>query len=240
MLQYLCLIPKPVLVGLLLTLALGHKLQRKSAFIGVAGTVCSFLLTVAAAVLVFNEGGQVWSYTWFDDLQIGFRLDSLSVILLLLVSFLATLILIYAYGYMEHEQGLTRFFAEVQLFVFAMLSMVMAENLLQAFIFWEIMGLCSYLLIGFWFMKPSAAAAAKKAFLVTRVGDVIMLIGIIMLFDIFGSVNYSTMLYAVEQGAYDQGQLTIAMFCIFGGVIGKSAQLSRIVAMSFCEPRSCQ
>ncbi len=225
MLPYSYLIPMPVLVGLLLTLALGHKLKLKCAFIGMAGTVCSFLMAAACAPAVFGAGESfAFSFAWFDDLQISFQVDNLSLILLLLVSFLATLILIYAYGYMEHEEGLTRFFAEVQLFVFAMLSMVLAENLLQVFVFWEIMGLCSYLLIGFWFMKPSAAAAAKKAFLVTRVGDVIMLIGIIMLFDIFGSVNYHVMLSAAAAGAYDPGQLTIAMFCIFGGVIGKSAQ----------------
>lgn len=224
MIQNFWIIPLPVLAGLLITLCLGQRLGLKSAFVGMAGTLGSLGLSIACAPAIFN--GEVWSWSrrWFDDLTVGFRLDSLSLILLLLVSFLATLILLYAYGYMHGEQGLMRFFAEVQLFVFAMLSVLLADNLLQAFVFWEIMGLCSYLLIGFWYIKPSAAAAAKKAFLVTRVGDVIMLIGIIMLFDIFGSVEYTDMLTLAERGLYDRQMLTIAMLCIFGGVIGKSAQ----------------
>lgn len=224
MLQNFWIIPLPVLAGLLITLCLGHKLGLKSAFVGMLGTVCAFGLALAEAPQIFS--GEVWeqSWPWFDDLTVGFRLDSLSLLLLLLVSFLATLILLYSYGYMEHEQGLTRFFAEVQLFVFAMLSVVLADNLLQAFIFWEVMGLCSYLLIGFWYERPAAAAAAKKAFLVTRVGDVVMLLGIIMLFNMFGSVEYSVMLSAAAQGQYDSALLPLAMLCIFGGVIGKSAQ----------------
>ena len=177
MLGYFWLIPLPVLVTLLLTLLLGKQLGLKSAWLGMCGTTLSFCLALACAPAIFAGESASLSFTWFADLQFGFLLDKLSLILLLLVAFLATLILLYAYGYMEHESGLLRFFAEVQLFVFSMLSVVLADNLLQAFIFWEIMGLCSYLLIGFWFFKPSAAAAAKKAFLVTRVGDVVMLVG---------------------------------------------------------------
>lgn len=224
MLQEFWIIPLPVLAGLLITLCAGQKLGLKSAFVGMLGTITSFVLAASTAPLIF--GGEVWeqSYRWFDDLTIGFRLDSLSLVLVLLVAFLATLILLYAYGYMEHEAGLTRFFGEVQLFVFAMLSVLVADNLLQAFIFWEVMGLCSYLLIGFWYDRPAAAAAAKKAFLVTRVGDVIMLFGLIVLFNMFGSLRYSVMLSMAEQGQYDPAMLTVAMFCIFGGVIGKSAQ----------------
>lgn len=224
MLEYFWLIPLPPLVGLLLTCALGKKLGLKCAWLGMAGTVLAFVLAAACAPAVFSGQQAALSLPWFDDLSIGFLLDKLSLLLLLLVSFLATLILLYAYGYMEHEQGLLRFFAEVQLFVFSMLSVVLADNLLQAFIFWEIMGLCSYLLIGFWFHKPSAAAAAKKAFLVTRIGDVVMLIGILLLFDLFGTVAYGPMLEAVLAGNYDTFWLTVATLCIFGGVIGKSAQ----------------
>ena len=224
MLGYFWLIPLPVLVTLLLTLLFGKQLGLKSAWLGMCGTVLSFCLALACAPAVFAGESASLSFTWFDNLQFGFLLDKLSLILLLLVAFLATLILLYAYGYMEHESGLLRFFAEVQLFVFSMLSVVLADNLLQAFIFWEIMGLCSYLLIGFWFFKPSAAAAAKKAFLVTRVGDVVMLVGIILLFDMFGSVEYSVMLSQAAAGNYDEFWLTIATLCIFGGVIGKSAQ----------------
>jgi NADH-quinone oxidoreductase subunit L len=225
MLDYFWIIPLPVLLTLLLTLVLGNKIGLKSAWLGMCGTTASFVLAVCCAPAVFGGGETAEvSFRWFEDINCGFLLDNLSLILLLLVSFLATLILLYAYGYMEHESGLLRFFAEVQLFVFSMLSVLLSNNLLQAFIFWEIMGLCSYLLIGFWFFKPSAAAAAKKAFLVTRVGDVIMLVGILLLHNMFGSFDYNIMIEQAGAGNYDPTWLTVSMFCIFGGVIGKSAQ----------------
>lgn len=224
MLANFWLIPMPVLLTLLLTLCLGNKLGLRSAWLGMCGTVASLVLATACGSAVLSGEVLELSFVWFDDIEFGFYLDKLSWLLLLLVAFLATLILFYAYGYMHGESGLLRFFAEVQLFVFSMLSVVLANNLLQAFIFWEIMGLCSYLLIGFWFYKPSAAAAAKKAFLVTRVGDVVMLIGIILLFNMFGSVDYQVMLAGAAAGNYDPALLTLATLCIFGGVVGKSAQ----------------
>lgn len=224
MLANFWLIPMPVLLTLLLTLCLGNKLGLKSAWLGMCGTTASLVLAAMFGPAIISGEVLELSFVWFDDIEFGFYLDKLSWLLLMLVAFLATLILLYAYGYMHGESGLLRFFAEVQLFVFSMLSVVLADNLLQAFIFWEIMGLCSYLLIGFWFHKPSAAAAAKKAFLVTRVGDVVMLIGIILLFNMFGGVNYQVMLEGAAAGNYDPFWLTVATLCIFGGVIGKSAQ----------------
>ncbi len=224
MLANFWLIPMPVLLTLLLTLCLGNKLGLKSAWLGMCGTTASLVLAALLGPAIISGEVLELSFVWFDDIEFGFYLDKLSWLLLMLVAFLATLILLYAYGYMHGESGLLRFFAEVQLFVFSMLSVVLADNLLQAFIFWEIMGLCSYLLIGFWFHKPSAAAAAKKAFLVTRVGDVVMLIGIILLFNMFGSVNYQVMLGGAAAGSYDPFWLTVATLCIFGGVVGKSAQ----------------
>lgn len=224
MLNNFWLIPMPVLATLILTLFLGGKLQRNSAFLGMVGTISSLALALSCLPDIIAGEVAYITFPWFAGLELGFILDPLTMILLLLVSFLATLILLYAYGYMEGESGQLRFFAEVQLFVFSMLSVVLADNLLQAFIFWEVMGLCSYLLIGFWFFKPSAAAAAKKAFLTTRVGDVFMLIGIVILFNMFGTVAYADMFALASAGAYDATMLTVATMCLFGGVIGKSAQ----------------
>ncbi|HLA46168.1 MAG TPA: proton-conducting transporter membrane subunit, partial [Thermoplasmata archaeon] len=118
---------------------------------------------------------------------IGFALliDNLSALLLVLVSFLSMLIAIYSIGYMHEESGKPRYYAEIALFVAGMLGTVSADNFLQLLIFWEIMGLCSYLLIGFWYYKPEAASAAKKAFLVTRVGDVLFLLGILVIWNLF-------------------------------------------------------
>src|SRR5262249_17983889 len=123
-------------------------------------------------------------YRWFQagNLDIGFtlRADGLSAIMLMVVTFVGGLIAIYSIGYMRGDEGYPRFFAEISLFIFSMTGLVLADNFLLLYAFWEGVGLCSYLLIGFWFTRPSAAAAARKAFLVTRVGDCGMLIGIML------------------------------------------------------------
>ena len=222
MIDYFWLIPLPVLLTLILTLLFGNKLGLKSAYLGMLGTAAAFAMSLAALPAVLAGPVKTRTFTWFLDFKMGFILDPLTITLLLLVSFLATLILLYANGYMHGEKGLLRFFAEMQLFIFSMLGVVIADNLLQAFIFWEIMGLCSYLLIGFWFAKPSAAAAAKKAFLTTRVGDVFMLLGILILYTQTGSLHYHEMFaMAAHMSPF---WLTLATLGIFGGVIGKSAQ----------------
>ena len=224
MLDYFWIIPMPVLVTLILTFIFGEKLGLKCAWLGMAGTITSFILALCTLPSIIAGETRVLSFNWFDDINLGFMVDPLTIILLLVVSFLATLILLYAHGYMHGESGLRRFFCEMQLFTFSMLGVVITDNLIQAFIFWELMGLCSYLLIGFWFHKPSAAAAAKKAFLTTKVGDVFMLIGILIFFTQVGSTAYRDIFAAVEAGQVSQFWITAATLGIFGGVIGKSAQ----------------
>jgi NADH-quinone oxidoreductase subunit L len=125
-----------------------------------------------------------------------------------------------------HEEGerKRRYYVEIALFVTGMLGLVIASNYLMMFIFWEIMGLCSYLLIGFWYYKPSAAKAAKKAFLVTRIGDILFMIGIIGLFGAFGSLNFRVLFDPANIATVDPGLFTFSLFCLFGGAIGKSAQ----------------
>ncbi len=222
MIDYFWLIPMPVLFTMILTLLFGKKLGLKSAYLGMLGTIASFCMSLSVLPDVIAGTVKQVEFTWFLNFKFGFMLDPLTITLLLLVSFLATFILLYANGYMHGEGGLMRFFAEVQLFTFSMLGVVIADNILQAFIFWEIMGLCSYLLIGFWFHKPSAAAAAKKAFLTTRVGDVFMLIGILILYTQTGSLQYHEIFAAAAN--MDPFWITAATLGLFGGVIGKSAQ----------------
>src|SRR2546428_10235334 len=110
--------------------------------------------------------------------------------MLFLISFLCLLIFIYSLDYKHEEDGKPRYYAEVSLFATGMLGTVSADNSLQLLIFWEIMGLCSYLLIGFWYSKPEAATAAKKAFLVTRVGDVLFLVGVLVIWNVFGTLSF--------------------------------------------------
>jgi len=224
MLEYFWIIPMPLLITLIITFIIGNRLGAKMAWLGVIGAFSSLILALSFLPQVFNGVSREIEFTWFLDIKLGFILDPLTIILLIVVSILVTLITLYAYGYMHEEEGQLRFYCFLQLFSFSMLGLVISNNLLQAFIFWELMGLCSYALIGFWFFKPSAAAAGKKAFLTTRVGDVIMLVGILIIYTQLGTFRYTEIFDAVAQGQLSQGWITLATLCIFGGVVGKSAQ----------------
>jgi NADH-quinone oxidoreductase subunit L len=163
-------------------------------------------------------------------INFALQVDQLTVIMLLTVSFVGLLIHIYSIGYMEHEGGYYRFFSYLNLFMFFMLTLVLGANLGVMFVGWEGVGLCSYLLIGFWFRKKSAADAGKKAFITTRVGDLAFMVGILLAFWTFGSVTYGDMFkYAAEKMQPDTmahaGVFTAIAVLLFIGAIGKSAQL---------------
>jgi NADH-quinone oxidoreductase subunit L len=177
-------------------------------------------------------------YTWMvageytsQPFHINFALqvDQLTVIMLLTVSFVGLLIHIYSIGYMAHEGGYYRFFSYLNLFMFFMLTLVMGANLAVMFVGWEGVGLCSYLLIGFWFRKKSAADAGKKAFITTRIGDLAFMVGILLAFWSFGSLTYTSMFQKASQMTPDTmahaGALTWIAVLLFVGAIGKSAQL---------------
>jgi NADH-quinone oxidoreductase subunit L len=164
-------------------------------------------------------------------IEVGFGLnaDALSVMMVLMVTFVGTLIAIYSVGYMHGDEGYARFFAEVSLFLFMMTTLVLADNFVLLYLGWEGVGLCSYLLIGFWFTKPSAAAAARKAFLVTRIGDMGLLLGILLLWSRFGyNLDYGHIFQSVREAdgnkTLDSGLLTTACLLLVCGAVGKSAQ----------------
>src|SRR5690606_27799862 len=166
-------------------------------------------------------------YTWFSsgDLEVGASLliDPLSISFVLLITGVGSLIHIYSVGYMAHDERRRRFFAYLNLFVAAMLVLVLADNFVLLFLGWEGVGLASYLLIGFWQHKPSAAVAAKKAFLVNRVGDLGLLIAIMLMFSTFGTVAFSGVLGGLDGAG--QGVLTAIGLLLLLGACGKSAQL---------------
>ncbi len=159
------------------------------------------------------------------DIDFGLKLDALSMMMLLIVTGVGGLIHIYSFGYMDHDRSKARFFAFMSLFTFSMLGIVLANNFLMMFIFWELVGVSSYLLIGFWFEKPSAGDAAKKAFITNRLGDFGFLFGILMVWGLLGSLNFgdlqSTLL---ANPAMLGGCATAAGLLIFCGTLGKSAQ----------------
>jgi NADH-quinone oxidoreductase subunit L len=168
------------------------------------------------------------SYQWLSigdtTIYIGVMMDSLASIMVVTVSTISLLVQIYSIGYMKGDGGFIRYFAFMSLFTGSMLGLVMANNLLFMFLFWEGVGLCSYLLIGFWFHKPSAARAAMKAFLVTRLGDFGFLVAVILLYTKTGTFNISELHHLALTGVLGGSTLTWAAIGVFSGAIGKSGQ----------------
>ncbi len=162
------------------------------------------------------------------SITFGIWIDQLTAIMLLVVSVVGTLVVVYSAAYMHEEaERRRRYYAEIMLFISVMYGLVIANNYLMMFVFWELVGLCSYLLIGFWYERPSAASAAKRAFIVTRVGDIMFMAGIIILFKYVGSFNFSDLFAnggADVAAAVPKDILTLSTILIFGGAIGKSAQ----------------
>ena len=161
------------------------------------------------------------------DITIAFRVDSLSATMLAMLTFVATLVAIYAAGYMHGERGYWRFFTEVALFVFSMIMLVLSANFLQLYMFWEAVGLCSYLLVGFWYEKPAAVAAGKKAFLVNRIGDFGFATGVFLIWTTFGSLDFSDVFdpaRIAEVAAANPAMIGWIGACLFLGAVGKSAQ----------------
>ncbi|WP_241483091.1 NADH-quinone oxidoreductase subunit L [Nocardiopsis halophila] len=225
------LIALPLLGAAVLLLG-GRRTDGWGHWLAVALPAGSFVWAVLALVEMLGRGEHERSiavpvYTWFSsgDLSIGadLLLDPLSISFVLLITGVGTLIHVYSVGYMAHDERRRRFFAYLNLFVAAMLVLVLADNFVLLFLGWEGVGLASYLLIGFWQHKPSAAVAAKKAFLVNRVGDMGLLIAVMVMFSTFGTVTFSEV-FARLDGA-GQGVLTAVGLLLLLGACGKSAQL---------------
>jgi NADH-quinone oxidoreductase subunit L len=158
------------------------------------------------------------------EIPFAFQIDQLSILMLLVITGVGTLIHVYSIGYMSHDAGFGKFFAFLNLFVFFMLILVLGANFTVLFIGWEGVGLCSYLLIGFWNQKNSYGDAARKAFIMNRIGDLGFLVGIFLLIQDFGTTDYQTIFTAIQSGDYTT-DLSIIAFCLFIGAMGKSAQI---------------
>lgn len=234
MANWLYVIPLAPLIAAAINLILGRwYIKNRAHWLGVLAVGISFAVSIPAFLQVVRTG-EAFSqhlYTWIPagDFQIPVTLyvDQLTAIMLLVVSGVSLLVHIYSVGYMRGDPGFYRFFAYLPLFVFSMLMLVMSNNYLVLFVFWEAVGLCSYLLIGFWYRRLSAAQAAKKAFIVNRVGDVGFGIGIMLIFTTFGTLNYTQVFGAV--GSVAEGTITLIALLLFTGAIGKSAQIPLFV-----------
>ena len=198
---------------------------------GIIGTIPPLVAFVLSLQLFLNFDGQAQILPIADWIKVGtlaipfaFQIDQLSILMLLVITGVGTLIHVYSIGYMSHDAGFGKFFAFLNLFVFFMLVLVLGANFTVLFIGWEGVGLCSYLLIGFWNQKNSYGDAARKAFIMNRIGDLGFLVGIFLLIQDFGTTDYQTIFAAIQSGDYTT-DLSIIAFCLFIGAMGKSAQI---------------
>src|SRR6266446_4031002 len=219
----------PLLAAAVITLVT-QKNRELSARLSIGAIVSGFVFSI---IFIAANGWEPLKketlVTWLEvgDLQVdfGLRLDPLSLLMLLVVTGVGGAIHIYSWGYMRDEPGFSRYFAGLSLFTFSMLGIVLANNFLMLFIFWELVGVSSYLLIGHWFERPSAADACKKAFLTNRLGDFGFLLGILMVWGLAGGLNFSLIEDQLKQNpALFGSMVTVAGLLIFCGAVGKSAQ----------------
>ena len=231
------------LVGAIVAGFFGKQIGRKGAHsVTILGVAVSAVLSMYVFKLLAFDGAENYYanvYTWFDignlSAHIGFMVDRLTATMMVVVTFVSLMVHVYTIGYMDEDPDYQRFFSYISLFTFSMLMLVMANNLLQLFFGWEAVGLVSYLLIGFWYKKPTAVFANMKAFLVNRVGDFGFLLGIAIVLMNTGSLDYRTIFATAEQtmggqtmnlwGAAEWSVPTIACILLFIGAMGKSAQV---------------
>ncbi|MGC2353474.1 MAG: NADH-quinone oxidoreductase subunit L [Candidatus Udaeobacter sp.] len=232
-LNYLWLIPAVPFAASLISLSLPNVRRRSAAALAVAGQVAVLALSVVAFLPTLQTHGfrAVQNFTWFtfgdNALRLGFVLDPLAAAMLLMISLVGLCIFVFSIGYMAEDKNFVRFFAYLSFFSGAMLGVVIANSLLLLFIFWELVGLASYLLIGFWIERPSAAAAAKKAFITTRIGDMGFFLGMLWLYNRSGTLLF----YDDGKGCLESAGLamlgasaTFIALLIFFGAVGKSGQ----------------
>jgi NADH-quinone oxidoreductase subunit L len=225
----------PLLGAIVNGIGAGKLPRRTVSAIGVGSVGLSFLVAIVCFVSLLGlppESRRVTQglYTWIQSgdfhAEVRYALDPLGAVMMLVVTGVGFLIHVYSTGYMGHEKATGRYFAYLNLFTFSMLTLVLADNFLLMFLGWEAVGLCSYLLIGFWYERPAAAEAGKKAFVVNRIGDWGFLLGIFLIFVTFGSVDFATVFGQAPQRLAVGGAVATAIaLLLFLGATGKSAQL---------------
>src|SRR5574341_402450 len=236
MLNLVYIIPDLPFAGFLVLALMGRRLPKAvAAVIGVGSVGLSAALTLAIGITfisspppdhVYTQNLWTWMEVGNFSPSVSFSLDALSLLMCFVITFVGFLIHVYSTEFMQEEEGYSRFFAYMNLFVGSMLTLVLADNLLLLYLGWEGVGLCSYLLIGFWYTDPANGRAARKAFIVTRVGDTAMAIGLFLLFTNLGTLNIRELMQlAPRQWPSDSTMAIAAATLLLGGAVGKSAQL---------------
>ena len=204
--------------------------------IAIMGVVAALALSLVPSVWSGSGEVTIFTYSWLpsingvstDAITAGVYIDPLSILFTCLVAFFGVIIAVYSQGYMKGEEGLTRYYYLLLLFIGSMIGLVISDNMLQMFIFWEMVGLCSYALISFWYKKPESIHSGVKVFIMTRIGDIALLAAVGMLFFMFDTFSFRGTIEGLEgaalAGTLDTGYLTIIAFLVLGGAIAKSAQ----------------
>lgn len=228
MMKFSWIIPLFPLLSFVLLLLFGKRLKHLSAYIGIGFVGISFFLSIFTLIERFSRPTFIKEFIWIkigeSHLSAGYEVNQLNALMLFIVSLVSLLVHIYSNGYMKGDKRFPIFYGYLGLFTGAMLALVLSPNLLQMYVFWELVGLGSFLLIGFYNTKESAKEAAKKAFIMTRIGDTGFLVGILLLYSKVGTFNFNEIFYAVQVGVLSPRALTVIGLLIFIGAIGKSGQ----------------
>jgi NADH-quinone oxidoreductase subunit L len=229
MLSYSWIIPLLPLLSFVTIVFFTRRNERLSSLVSIGAICLSWVLSLVVIISVLkNPVTSEFEFTWLNligfHVKMGILIDSLTAVMLFVVCTVSSLVHIYSVGYMHGDPRFSRFFSFLSLFSFSMLGLVLANNFLGIFVFWELVGLTSYLLIGFWFEKKTASDAGKKAFITTRTGDLGFIIGILILTTAAGTFNFREVFHAVEAGHIPIGLLTLGAVFLFAGAVGKSAQ----------------
>lgn len=228
MMELAWLIPLFPLLSFIILLPLRSRPNEFSANIGIFFSLVALVLSITTFIQFLSSSPATYEFVWLKigefELTAGIEVNALNVLMLVVVSLVSFLVHVYSKGYMHGDERLPVFYAYLGLFTAAMLALVISPNLLQMYIFWELVGLGSFLLIGYYFKKEEAKQAAKKAFIMTRIGDVGLFIGMILLFYQVGSFEFDEIFQAVASGKISDGMLTLIAILIFVGAIGKSGQ----------------
>ena len=211
------------LISFIILIFVGKRLPRQGDIVAIGSILLTLILSLAmfGSMLLSKDPGfrHEASFTWMDlgdfKIKLGFLIDNITIIMLLVVSLISTMTHIFSTKYMEGDIRYSRYYAYLGLFTFSMNGIVLANNLISLYIFWELVGVSSYLLIGHWFEKDSAADASKKAFLINRVGDIGFFIGLMLVFTALGTFNYAEIFQGVAEGNLSGSLLTFAGIGLF-------------------------
>ncbi|SJZ58199.1 NADH-quinone oxidoreductase subunit L [Selenihalanaerobacter shriftii] len=228
MVDYAWLIPLLPFLSWLIIILFGRFFKSKVDKVGIGTLFLSFLMSIGVLIDIIKGAtvskSLIWAVHGTTKITMGYSVDAFTSIMFIVVTFVSLMVHIYSQGYMEGDSRYKRFYAVLSLFTASMLGLVIADNLLFLFICWELVGLCSYLLIGHWFEDIENVLAANKAFLTTRIGDIGMLLGVIMIFAMGKTFDFTALTKLVEHGELAGVGLTIATLLLFFGAMGKSAQ----------------